>query len=319
MSVLPPELLEGVVVTGAGSASDPGLDPRPLLKERKMRKFMGAQDRLALAAARAALESAGIAPEGPELGPRAGLYLCVGYLPFEREDVDLVCEGSCSPEGRFDLGAFVGAGYEAINPLLTFRCLSNMPAYHTSTNLGIQGPYVTSYAGRGQLYTCLEEALWALHEGQIERALWGGVAYQRNFLVEHHLTRVERPLSSAGETLPIGDGAGVVVLERFDAALARGALIRGRPCDLSLDYAPREPSLPPSEPPREVFGPSEWVPSLDLGAASLPVALAAAYASPPDSPGTPRSEAPRRGARVHLHEAWTDDGYRLRSEWEVDA
>ena len=78
---LPSDLLEDVVVTGAGLCRDPGIDPRPFLKERKMRKFMGAQDRLALVAARAALESAGLSPESEELGPAAGLYLCVGYLP----------------------------------------------------------------------------------------------------------------------------------------------------------------------------------------------------------------------------------------------
>lgn len=303
MSPLPPELLEGVVVTGAGCARDPGLDPRPLLKERKMRKFMGAQDRLALAAARAALESAGLEPEGPGLGPAAGLYLCVGYLPFERDDVDLVCEGSCA-EGRFDLPAFVGAGYEAINPLLTFRCLSNMPAYHSSTNLGVQGPYVTSYAGRGQLYTCLEEALWALREGQIERALWGGVAYQRNFLVEHHLTRVERPRGPGGATLPLGDGAGVVVLEQAATATARGASPRLRLAGLELDYLPRDPATAPPEPPRESFGgATAWGVEEDLGVATLPVALATLLTE--SAPG------------VRTHEALTDDGYRLQSAWEV--
>jgi 3-oxoacyl-(acyl-carrier-protein) synthase len=301
VSALPAELLDGVVVTGAGSATDPTLDPRPLLKERKMRKFMGAQDRLALAAARAALDSAGLEPEGPELGPKAGLYLCVGYLPFEREDVDLVCEGSCTPEGRFDLSAFVGAGYEAINPLLTFRCLSNMPAYHSSTNLGVQGPYVTSYAGRGQLYTCLEEALWALHEGQIERALWGGVAYQQNFLVEHHLTRVERPLGASGQTLPLGDAAGLLVLEREAAAEARGATLRARLREVELDYLPRDPATSPPEPPRESFHGGAWSPERDLGVASLPAAFPQLFNEP----------------ATWTHEAWTDDGYRLRSAWEV--
>lgn len=299
MSGLPAQLLEGVVVTGAGAASDPDLDPRPLLRERKMRKFMGAQDRLALAAASAACRGAGLVRDSAELGPAAGLFLTVGWLPFEREDIDVLCEASCDALGSFDLPRFLRESYESINPLLTFRCLSNMPAYHASTNLGIQGPYVTSYAGTGQLYAALEEALWALAgespAGTVERALWGGVAYQRNFLVEQHLARIPR----AEPQRPTGDGAGVLVLEREASAAARGAPVLARLRACEQRYAPRDPHLAPASA-REVFRGAE-VP--DLGVASLPCALAQALAL--------------GGPGLVEHEAETHDGYRLASAWEL--
>ena len=76
-----------IVVTGLGGAG-PDCDPRPFLKVRKSLKFMGTQDRLAVAAAGAALDSAGLRDSG--LGERAGLYLAVGYIPFEKADVDLI-------------------------------------------------------------------------------------------------------------------------------------------------------------------------------------------------------------------------------------
>lgn len=285
-----------LVVTGAGASSDPGLDPRKLLREPKMRKFMGAQDRLALAAARAAAQRAGLG-EG-DLGPAVGLFLTVGWLPFEREDIDELCAESCR-EGRFDLAAFFARSYESINPLLTFRCLSNMPAYHSSANLGIQGPYVTSYAGVGQLYVALEEAQDALAPDAaqpLQRVLWGGVAYQRNFLVEHHLGRIPRPEPAR----PVGDGAGVLVLEPAAAAEARGARPLARLVEWSCGYEPRDPREPGQA--REELTPSSEE-DLDRGVASLPWALATRIAA---------------GARGELsHRAETHDGYLLASRWEL--
>ena len=55
---------------------------------------------------------------------------------------------------RFSTDAF-----SALNPLLTFRCLPNMPAFHVSLNFDIQGPYFVSYPGIGQFYLALEEAV----------------------------------------------------------------------------------------------------------------------------------------------------------------
>ena len=52
--------------------------------------------------------------------------------------------------------------FAALNPLLTFRCLSNMPAFHVSVNFDVQGPYFVTYPGAGQLYLALEEAVDAL-------------------------------------------------------------------------------------------------------------------------------------------------------------
>ena len=46
---------------------------------------MGPQEALAVVAAGRALESAGLA--GKALGERAGLYLAVGYIPFEAQDL----------------------------------------------------------------------------------------------------------------------------------------------------------------------------------------------------------------------------------------
>lgn len=277
-----------LVVTGRGAALDPGVDVRPWLRAPKMRKFMGAQDVLAVAAAGRALEEAGLPRE---LGERAGLYLAVGYIPFEQEDIDRLLEGS-TEGAAFSMPGFAARGYQAVNPLITFRVLPNMPAFHVSAAFDLQGPYVVGYPGPGQLYVALEEAAHALRAGDVDLALVGGVAHQRNFLVRHHFGRVAPPV--APERL--GDGAGFLVLERAADAAARGATVRARLLELSLDYAPFHPFEEAPAPLETFTGPA---PALELNGASLPVALAGAAPGPFE------------------HALRARDGLVGRSRWEV--
>lgn len=249
------------VLTGAGQvvlAAGEVCDPLPFLRSRKSRKFMGMQDDLAVVAAGRALASAGLT----SLGERAGLFLAVGYIPFHEDDIGPVLEASMTEDGapdrRFDVRRFGAGGFQKAHPLLTFRCLPNMPAYHVSACFDVQGPYLVTYPGAAELYGMLEEAVFALESGAIDVALVGGVAAQSNFLVRHHFARITPPLHE------LRDVAAVLVLESraHAGARARGALeaITSTyvPPDLAtyatppaatvehLDGAPLEPGLGPA-------------------------------------------------------------------------
>jgi hypothetical protein len=240
---------------------------------------MGPQDDLAVVAAGRALESAGL---GGPLGERVGLFLAVGYIPFEEKDIDLLLGGSLE-DGRFSMERFSTDGYTRVNPLITFRCLSNMPAYHVSVNFDLQGPYFVTYPGPGQFYVALQEALSALESGRVDAALVGGVAHQDNFLVRHHFRRVEPPAER------LLDSAGVLVLE---AAARAGSRARGRLLGWSLDYRPADPF-------ESADGFEETGADGAMGPASLPVALA------------------RNGRGRLRHELRSRDGFVASSDWEV--
>jgi 3-oxoacyl-(acyl-carrier-protein) synthase len=281
---------DSVVLTGLGHVLGAPCDPRPFLRVRKNRKFMGLQDDLAVVAAGRALESAGLADAA--LGERAGLYLAVGYIPFERADIDSLMEGSLS-DGRLSMKLFSTTGYNAINPLLTFRCLSNMPAFHISVNFDLQGPYFVTYPGIGQFYQALELARAALASGEVNIALVGAVAAQRNFLVEHHHARLSPPV--AADTL--ADVAGCLVMETESHTRKRDGTVRGRLEKYELAYNPFDPFKQPPEF-YEQFDNGEHPPG-ELGPASLAVALGL-------NPST-----------TLRHEAQTRDGFRVASEWEL--
>ena len=225
-----------IVVTGAssvalGPSDPPTLDPSACLRSKKTRKFMGTQDDLAVLAAAQALAQAELSAEA--LGARAGLFAVVGYIPFSREDIDPVLAESLEGE-RFSMARFSAGGFQRAHPLLTFRCLPNMPAFHVSANFNVQGPYFVSYPGIGQIYAALEEACAELDGGRVDVAVMFGVAHQRNFLVQHHFSRIEPPVA-AGE---LWDAGACVILERADHAAHRGARARAELVELSQRYAP---------------------------------------------------------------------------------
>lgn len=290
-----------IEVTGAGTAIREGGtedDVLPFLLTRKSRKFMGIQDELAVTAAGRALAAAGLGKLDHARGAGVGLFAAIGYIPFEDADIGPVLEGS-TKDGAFDVVEFSREGYLRAHPLLTFRCLPNMPAFHVSVSFGLRGPYFVTYPGPGQAYLALDEARFALESGACDAALVLAVAHQKNFLVEHHFARIDHPVPAER----LADAAACLVLERADSARARGAPSRGRLDRVSVQYAPFSP-LAETPAPREALDGAE-LPALELGPAGMLYAVARALADAP--------RAPRRLA----HELATRDGIVAASGWEV--
>jgi hypothetical protein len=234
----------GSIVVG----QDSHIDVLPWLKYRKMKKFMGKQDELAVIASGLAARNATLSEE--DLRTKTGLYLCVGFIPFERQEIETIARNS-SDNGTFSMDLFSTKGFDEVNPLLTFRCLPNMPIFHVSLNLNIQGPYFITYPGAAQFYVALEQAYVALEQKEIDFALVGGVADQNNFLVQHHYKR------SGISKKATPDVAGFLCLERNGADRAL--------LEFHIKYQPREMS--------QIERWADTDVEQHLGAASLPVML----------------------------------------------
>lgn len=277
--------------------------PTRFLKEKKSLKYMGLQDQLAVWVAGCALEQAGL--WGSDLGDRCGLYLAVGYIPFEERDIAPVLAASLEGS-EFSLEKFSEEGYTRAHPLLAFRCLPNMPAYHVAANFGISGPYSVVYPGGGQLYQALEQALDDLRRERVDWALVGGVAHQRNFLVEHHM---RRQIPSV-EPSALRDAASMLLLRR-EQGRSRCRLI-----DIDVSYHPFDPlkEVPPSTDEMCFGGDFQAVwgsasSSLEVGPAGLGIALTRFLSS---------SGAPAAGdARQLIHRMQSREGIHASSRWEV--
>jgi hypothetical protein len=269
-----------LLLTGLGTASA-GEDPAPWLAQPKEAKYLGLQDRLAVVAAGRAAAGHTFCAE------KTGLFLAVGHLPFDPADIARVLEASLDEQGQFSLPRFTQAGWTRARPLLAFKCLPNLAAYHVSQALGIAGPCSVGYPGPGQLHGALQDAADALLSGEIEVAVVGGVAAQRNWLVEHHHARLLPPVPPER----LVDAAGFLVLTAgASSSLGRPAL--ARLTEIGAEYSahdPRErtPAWEESPGDGQIRGP-----------AALPLALA-------------RHPLPLR------HEVRGTDGVRCWSRWEA--
>lgn len=272
-------------------------DPLPHLRVKKLRKYMGVQDDMAVVAASRAVTAAGLSAS--ELGERAGLYWATGYIPFERRDLESLAVAATDHESNaFSMQRLSTTGFHAVNGLLTFQCLPNMPAFHISANLDLQGPYFVTYPGPGQWYVALEQARWALSNGDVDVALVGGVAYQNNALVRHHFERLERPVPVTS----LRDAAGCLVLERREHAESRGANVVAKLLDLNVTYQSFDPFADEPAFREEVTTDAEQVAAEFTGPASLAVVLS------------------RLAGQVHgsvRHQLQSRDGIVAASAWEL--
>jgi hypothetical protein len=219
---------EGLQVRGLPTSWETVSDPSLFLKDLKSLKLMSKQDRMALIAAGRAVADAEISKE--DLCNRTGVYLCVGVLPFEQDQMDLLAKKS-SENDVFQMKKFSIDAFGALNPLLTFRCLPNMPLFHISFNLGIQQTYFITYPGPGQWFQALERARQDLNSGLVDYALVGAVADRRNPLVRQYADKFGEP--NAPDHLI--DSACVWVLTNNESKKTKAQII-----DLKISYEKRD-------------------------------------------------------------------------------
>ncbi len=179
--------LQSIHCTRPESLAEARAKALPFLRNRKMAKFMGKQDFMAVSAAGEAISAINLSAE--ELQNETGLYLCTGYIPFQKDDIDVLALNS-EEDGQLSMQRFSTDGVNNVNPLLTFRCLPNMPSFHISVNFEIQKASFTTYPGTGQFYSGLEQAIYDLQSESIKYALVGAVADQKNFLVKNLFERL---------------------------------------------------------------------------------------------------------------------------------
>jgi hypothetical protein len=261
---------------------------------------MGKQDDLAVVAACTAMQVAQrqMAETANEIArDRIGLFMGVGYIPFEERELFRL-RTAAESDGQFSMQQLSTTGFHAVNGLLTFRCLPNMPAFHVSTNLDIQGPCYVTHPGAGQFYTALQQAYYALEDYKVDMALVVGVADQRNYLVQHHFNRLtHRP------TAPLVDAAGCIVLQRTkDVTGPQSPVAIGR--ELSIEYEPFDPFGSEFDPAESAVQDGRMQePRQAMGPASFPILLSRAIEE--------------KSATIFEHRIATRDGIRAFSRWEV--
>jgi 3-oxoacyl-[acyl-carrier-protein] synthase II len=209
--------------------------PADLLHSKHI-KFAARAHRFALAAAEEALADAGIRPEA-DTATRWGFSVGAGMMAVsydELQDVHRVCS---SPEGDFQTDGFLTPGFVG-DPVSFCRTQTNAGLGLLVQQFGIRG-YATAVhtacASGGQ---ALGTALKVMRRGQADFMLAGGFDSMLNpiglssFCLLGALstdndtpTKASRPFDATRNGFVLGEGAGFLVLEEWNAARKRGAKI----------------------------------------------------------------------------------------------
>lgn len=187
---------------------------------------MSRASQLAVAAARMALADAGL-PEQMTDPERAGVLVgtAVGGIERAFEEMDV----------------FRARGLRAVNPFAMTMFLANMPSHHVSLTTGTTGPISTIVAACATGTQTIGEATEFIRRGATDTMFAGGVEGLIHYAaiagfgamraLSTHFNdtpeRASRPFDKDRDGFILAEGAGIVILERLDMALARGARIHG--------------------------------------------------------------------------------------------
>jgi 3-oxoacyl-[acyl-carrier-protein] synthase II len=190
-------------------------DPRNYLDARQLRNS-GRAAQYAYAAAQMALADAGIGPETLAAGPVA---VCMGSTMGEIQAVEAMNEVICH------------SGIAAVTPEAYAQARSDGIITFPVTKLGLSGPRHLFLNACASGNYALGYAAALIRRGRVGRALAGGVdVFSKTALIGFNrllsLTPDRcRPFDRDRRGLVVSEGAGVLLLEELETAVARGASI----------------------------------------------------------------------------------------------
>ena len=210
-------------------------DSTVLTADRKLIKFANRSHRFALAAAEQAMTDAGIAPTATD-GDRWGCMVGTGMMGVAYADLAGVQEHSAA-DGELHPDRLLDDA-KAIDPLVFCRSQSTAGVALLTRRFGIRGyasSVHTACASGGQ---AIGTALKLIRRGSVDRVLAGGFDSMispvglAGFCLLSAVSAdndtpqtASRPFDATRNGFVLGEGAGFVVLEDWDAARQRGARI----------------------------------------------------------------------------------------------
>ena len=218
-------------------ATVPDFNLEPLLRFPKNYKFMGRAVQFAMRAAHEAIHQSGIDLSRMD-ATRVGIQVGSGQTGVEYDHFfpSLIMAWDAGRE--MDYKYLGGLPSHLIDRYICLRTLANGGLALLSTEFGIRGPN-GNFAQKDTASALALQAAWLdLIEERCDVAVAGGydslatpgnfLAYEQAGLLSHaDPAEAFRPFDSRADGLVLGEGAGFLVLERWEHAVARNATILG--------------------------------------------------------------------------------------------
>ena len=214
-----------------------GFDFEALFPGAKRHASAGDSTKFALVAALHAWKQAGLDGYDRFDGSRMGLYMGSGEGPLDIDSFAHACLASWNPETRsVDDGRWLKTALAEMDALTELEQEPNMTLAHLSDAFGLQGPAFNCMTACAASTQAIGEAFEIIRHGDADLMFAGGshtmihplgmtgfirltAMSQRR---DGHLT-ASRPFDQTRDGFVMGEGAGMLVLEDLEHALARGA------------------------------------------------------------------------------------------------
>lgn len=217
---------------------------------RKAVKVMCRDIELAMGAAVAALNDAGIITKGidsevePTIDPsRFGCQIGAGLITADIDELTGAFITSKNEEGKFDLKHWGESGMQNLTPLWLLKYLPNMLACHVTIVHDCRGPSNTITCCEASSALSLGESMRVIERGGADACLTGGTESKLNpmsFYRQQCARRIAptkdldetgkaiRPFDPEAKGTILGEGGGLLIVEARETAQARGAKIHAK-------------------------------------------------------------------------------------------
>lgn len=210
-----------------------GFEAERLVTERKLLKLANRYHRFALVAAEEALRDAGVSPSATDAA-RWGCVVGSGMMGVEFDEIREL-HGRFAVDGRLDTAAMAAAKPPAANPIAFARSQTNTGLSLLLHRFGIRGYASTVHTACASGGQAVGMAMKLIRHGVADRVLAGGFDSMVNPVglgafcllgaLSTHTDHASRPFDRTRNGFVLGEGAGFLVLEEWNAAVQRGATI----------------------------------------------------------------------------------------------
>jgi len=211
-------------------AEVPDFDLTDYVGPTKTLRLMGRDAQFAVAAARLAMDDAGVEAGREYQSEDIALYGSTGMAGLPLTEVAPLLELSVQSDGAFDLHRFGAIALKRVRPVLSFKILGNMPICFVSMFQGLQGFNGVYNPWEGQGAQAIAAGMRAIECGDAQCAVVGGCdvkAHELGYIaLQQH--GVFRSWQEQGNGCVPGEGAAFLVLEEESLAAVRGARIYAR-------------------------------------------------------------------------------------------
>jgi 3-oxoacyl-[acyl-carrier-protein] synthase II len=204
---------------------------------RKGLKVMCRECQMGVAAAQWALADAGVVP-GKFEPERVGITFGSDYMVSLPDEFTSGYAECIDESGHFQFSKWATDGLPKMSPLWLLKYLPNMPACHLAMYNDFRGPNNSLTLREASANVALVEACQTILRGRADVMVVGATGTRIHPLKIVHVLQQEevaladgdpaqasRPFDRNRTGMVIGEGAGAVIVEDFDRAVARGATI----------------------------------------------------------------------------------------------